>query len=60
MISNLAGESLPPFGQMSELGQRRKCRCFEVTSALPLKADINGRDCEVRFVPKAEATCSAQ
>jgi hypothetical protein len=35
----------------SLLGQNRKCRCFDVTSALPLKADINGRDCDVRFVP---------
>src|SRR5258708_2927096 len=35
---------------MSQLGQKRKCRCFDVTSALPLKADINGCDCDVRFV----------
>jgi hypothetical protein len=38
---------------MSELGQNRKCRRFDVTSALPHKADINCRDCQVRFVPIA-------
>ena len=39
---------------MSGMGQNRKCRCFDVTSALPLIADINGRDCNVRFVPEAD------
>jgi hypothetical protein len=32
-------------------GQKRKCRRFQVMSALPHKADINARDCDVRFVP---------
>jgi hypothetical protein len=36
---------------MSELGQKRKCWRFSVMSALPHKADINCRDCGVRFVP---------
>src|SRR6266446_5924861 len=38
---------------MSELGQKRKCWRFSVMSALPHKADINCRDCGVRFVPSA-------
>jgi hypothetical protein len=37
---------------MSQLGQKRKCRRFQVMSALPHKADINSRDRDVRFVPK--------
>jgi hypothetical protein len=36
------------------LGQNRKYRCFHVMSALPHKADINCRDCDVRFVPLPE------
>src|SRR6266436_2097125 len=32
-------------------GQKRKCRRFLFISALPHKADINCRHCEVRFVP---------
>jgi hypothetical protein len=36
---------------MSELGQKRKWRRFQVMSALPHKADIDARDCDVRFVP---------
>jgi len=35
----------------SEMGQKRKWRRFQVMSALPHKADINARDCDVRFVP---------
>jgi len=36
---------------MSPSGQKRKWRRFQVMSALPHKADINARDCDVRFVP---------
>ena len=32
-------------------GQKRKCRRFQVISALPHKADIKCRHCDVRFVP---------
>ncbi len=32
--------------------QKRKWRRFQVMSALPHKADIDARDCDVRFVPK--------
>ncbi len=38
---------------MSGQGQERKRRRVNVTSALPHKADINCRDCDVRFVPIA-------
>jgi hypothetical protein len=40
------------------LGSKRKCRRFHLISALPHKADINCRDCQVRFVPKAEVAAS--
>jgi hypothetical protein len=33
------------------MGQKRKCRRFQVISALPHKADINCRHSDVRFVP---------
>jgi hypothetical protein len=36
------------------MGQKRKWRRFQVMSALPHKADINARDCDVRFVPQAD------
>jgi len=39
---------------MSQLGQKRKRRRFSVTSALPHEADINSRDCDVRFVPNPD------
>src|SRR5882762_8351248 len=39
---------------MSVRGQKRKWRRFQVMSALPHKADIDARDCDVRFVPKHE------
>ena len=32
-------------------GQKRKYRRFQVISALPHKADIKCRHCDVRFVP---------
>jgi len=38
-------------GAKSGLGQKRKWRRFQVMSALPHKADIGARDCDVRFVP---------
>ncbi len=39
---------------MTGLGQKRKYRCFHVRSALPHKADIKCRDCNVRLVPKSD------
>src|SRR5713226_4880546 len=42
---------------MSQMGQKRKCRRFQVMSALPHKADINSRDRDVRFIPTD--SCSA-
>ena len=33
-----------------------KWRRFQVMSALPHKADIDARDCDVRFVPGADMT----
>jgi hypothetical protein len=42
----------------SELGQKRKWRRFQVMSALPQKADIDARDCDVRFVPSPEVAAS--
>ena len=41
-------------GGTSHLCQKRKCRRFQVMSALPHKADIDARDCDVRFVPLTE------
>ena len=38
----------------SALGQKRKWRRFQVMSALPHKADIDARHCDVRFVPLTE------
>ncbi len=40
---------------MSQMGQKRKCRRFQVMSALPHKADINSRDRDVRFVPEGDS-----
>jgi hypothetical protein len=39
---------------MSALGQKQTSRPEVATSALPPKADIAGRQFDVRFVPKAE------
>jgi hypothetical protein len=44
--------------ETSASGQKRKCRRFLFISALPHKADINCRHCEVRFVPTTDS-CSA-
>jgi hypothetical protein len=44
---------------MSEMGQKRKWRRFQVMSALPQKADINARDCDVRFVPTTDNRAAA-
>jgi hypothetical protein len=35
-------------------GQKRTSGTVLLMSALPLKADIDERNCRVRFVPKAE------
>jgi hypothetical protein len=39
---------------MFGVGKKRKWRRFQVMSALPHKADIDARDCDVRFVPTTE------
>jgi hypothetical protein len=39
---------------MSALGQKQTFRPFIAMSALPPKADIEERDQDVRFVPKAD------
>lgn len=41
---------------MSASGQKQTSPYVRVMSALPPKADIDGRDQNVRFVPKAEQT----
>ena len=44
---------------MSALGQKQTCAAQKGMSALPPKADIEGVECDVRFVPIAdiEAGC---
>jgi hypothetical protein len=42
---------------MSALGQKRTLDCRLLMSALPPKADIAGRQSDVRFVPKADIGC---
>jgi hypothetical protein len=39
---------------MSPLGQKQTLKRFHPMSALPPKADIRRRECDVRFVPKAD------
>jgi hypothetical protein len=39
---------------MSALGQKQTFRYGSVMSALPPKADIAGRDLDVRFVPRGD------
>jgi hypothetical protein len=39
---------------MSAFGQKQTLDWRPLTSALPPKADIAGRDLDVRFVPKAD------
>src|SRR5262249_41709210 len=39
---------------MSTLGHKRTLKRFRPMSALPPKADIRWRSCDVRFVPKAD------
>ena len=39
---------------MSARGQKQTCRFERTMSAIPLKADIVGRNGYVRFVPKAD------
>ena len=46
---------------MSDLGHKRTFRSFRPMSALPPKADIRQRNCDVRFVPKSRHShCSKQ
>src|SRR3979411_565877 len=54
-------KSYPPVSQADRSdvrvgGQKRKCRRFHGMSALPDKADINSRDCDVPFVPISQVT----
>jgi hypothetical protein len=44
---------------MSALGQEQTSRGQALMSALPLKADVAQRGCDVRFVPKADIRQSA-
>jgi hypothetical protein len=39
---------------MSALGQKQTCAAQKAMSALPPKADMNGRHLNVRFVPIAD------
>ena len=39
---------------MSALGQKRTCAAQKGMSALPPKADIEGVECDIRFVPIAD------
>jgi hypothetical protein len=39
---------------MSALGQKQTSDCRLLMSAIPPKADIDGRSPDVRFVPKAD------
>jgi len=45
---------LATHGRTIHPGQKRKWRRFQVMSALPHKADIDARDCDVRFVPRTD------
>jgi hypothetical protein len=45
---------------MSALGHKRTCRLEIAMSALPPIADIGHRECDVRFVPKADSCTAAK
>ena len=45
---------------MSDLGHKRTFRSFRPMSALPPKADLRQRNCDVRFVPKADIRIAAK
>jgi hypothetical protein len=45
---------------MSALGQKRTLRLVSLMSALPPKADIAGRQLDVRFVPEADMLYASQ
>jgi hypothetical protein len=45
---------------MSALGQKQTFASDQLMSALPPKADIGQRDCDVRFVPKADSCTAAK
>jgi hypothetical protein len=47
-------ESVTANGLMSALGQKQTWRAEIPMSALPPKADIGGRELDVRFVPEPE------
>jgi hypothetical protein len=44
---------------MSALGQKQTSDCGLLMSAIPPKADIDGRSPDVRFVPKADSCTQA-
>ena len=44
---------------MSSLGQKQTFKRLRLMSALPPKADIRQRNCNVRFVPKADSCTAA-
>ena len=45
---------------MSAVGQKQTLRRSNATSALPPKADIDGRSPDVRFVPIADSCTAAK
>jgi len=59
MISNLADESLPGNGQMSELGQSRRSDRAPVPSVLPRKADKFRARWRSAFVPQTDSCTAA-
>ena len=53
MVSGVSLHGSNPDPLMSALGHKRTLGRLYVMSALPPKADIVGRNADVRFVPKA-------
>jgi hypothetical protein len=53
-LKNIILRRVSIFEFLRSQGQKRKWQRFQVMSALPHKADINARDCDVRFVPFSE------
>jgi hypothetical protein len=55
-LKNIILRRVSIFEFLHSQGQKRKWRRFQVRSALPHKAEINARDCDVRFVPTSDVT----
>jgi hypothetical protein len=53
-LKNIILRRVSIFEFLRSQGQKRKWQRFQVMSALPHKADINARDCDVRFVPTGD------